>query len=65
MSALSKKVQKEIREDMELKVARVTSGGCRDYADYKACCAELVGMHNATQLFLDIEKQYNTEGDEE
>lgn len=65
MSALRRTVQKEIREDMEAKVARITSGHCTDYADYRACCAELVGMHNATQLFLDIERTYNTEGDEE
>lgn len=54
MSDFVRRVQKVVREDMQSKVNYITSGSCKDIADYRACCAELVGMHNTVQLMTDM-----------
>lgn len=61
MSTLRKKYQAAVLEDMKEKAARVTGGRCVDFTDYRAACAELVGMHNAVQTFIIIEDKYSKE----
>lgn len=61
MTALSERMKEEVWTAMTDKVALITRGDCKDYADYRARCAELVGMHNATQMCLDVEAEYNRE----
>jgi len=43
-------VESKIVAMIREKAARITSGNCRSYEDYRAACGELVGLDQAMRL---------------